>query len=66
MQRGYGLTKRFNRRKKKMTKLVYKLTYPDGFERITEVKATIHVDSLAKVTESWEHLNIKYELVDFK
>lgn len=49
-----------------MTKLVYKLTYPDGFERITEVKATITVDSLAKVTEAWEHLNIKYELVDFK
>ena len=49
-----------------MTKLVYKLTYPDGFERTTEVKATITVDSLAKVTEAWEHLNIKYELVDFK
>lgn len=49
-----------------MTKLVYKLTYPDGFERITEVKATIHVDALTKVTEAWERLNIKYELVDFK
>ncbi len=49
-----------------MTKLVYKLTYPDGYERITEVKATIPVDALAKVTESWERLNIKYELVDFK
>lgn len=49
-----------------MTKLVYKLTYPDGFERITEVKATIPVDSLTKITESWGHLNIKYELVDFK
>ena len=49
-----------------MKKLVYKLTYPDGFERITEVKATITVDSLAKVTEAWKHLNIKYELVDFK
>ena len=49
-----------------MTKLVYKLTYHDGFERITEVKATITVDSLVKVIEAWEHLNIKYELVDFK
>ena len=49
-----------------MTKLVYKLTYPDGFERISEVKATIPVDSLTKVTEAWENLNIKYELVDFK
>lgn len=49
-----------------MTKLVYKITYPDGFEKITEVNATIPVDSLAKVTEAWEHLNIKYELVDFK
>lgn len=49
-----------------MNKLIYLLTYPDGFERITEVKATIPVDSLAKVTESWQRLNIKYELVDFK
>ena len=49
-----------------MTKMIYKLTYPDGFERITEVKATIPVDSLTKVTETWEHLNIKFELVEFK
>ena len=49
-----------------MTKLVYKLTYPDGFQRITEVKAAIPVDAVAKVTEMWEHLNIKYELVEFK
>ena len=49
-----------------MTKLVYKLTYPDGFERIIEVNATMPVDSLSKVSEAWENLNIKYELVDFK
>ena len=49
-----------------MTKMIYKLTYPDGCERITEVKATIPVDAVAKVTEMWEHLNIKYELVEFK
>ena len=53
-------------RKKRMNKLIYLLTYPDGFERITEVKATIPVDAVAKVTEMWEHLNIKYELVEFK
>lgn len=49
-----------------MTKMIYVLTYPDGFTRITEVKATIPVDAVAKVTEMWEHLNIKYELVEFK
>ena len=49
-----------------MTKLVYKLTDQDGFERIIEVEATVPVDSLAKLTKAWEHLNIKYELVDFK
>ena len=49
-----------------MTKMIYLLTYPDGFERIIEIEATVPVDSLAKVTEAWEHLNIKYELVDFK
>ena len=49
-----------------MTYLVYKLTYPNGFERITKFKATITFDRLAGVIEFWEHLNIKYELVDFK
>ena len=49
-----------------MGKLIYLLTYPDGFQRRTEVKAAIPVDALAKVTEMWEHLNIKYELVEFK
>ena len=49
-----------------MKKLVYKITYPDGFKKIIKVNATIPVDSLAKVAEAWEHLNIKYELVDFK
>ena len=49
-----------------MTKLVYKLTYPDGLQRITEVNATIPVDALAKVVEVLEHLNIRWELVDFK
>lgn len=49
-----------------MNKLIYKLTYPDGFERITEVKATIPVDAVAKVIETWEHLNIKFELLDFR
>ena len=49
-----------------MNKLIYLLTYPDGFERIREVKATIPVDAVAKVTEMWEHLNIRWELVDFK
>ena len=49
-----------------MTYLVYKLTYPNGFERITKFNATITFDRLAGVIEFWEHLNIKYELVDFK
>ena len=49
-----------------MTKMIYKLTYPDGFQRITEVNATIPVDALAKVVEVLEHLNIMWELVDFK
>ena len=49
-----------------MTTMIYLLTYPDGFQRRTEVKATIPVDAVAKVIESWEHLNIKYELVEFK
>lgn len=49
-----------------MKKLVYKLTYPSGFERITKFNATITVDRLAGVIEVWEYLNIKYELVDFK
>lgn len=56
----------FNKEEMNMTKLVYKLTYPDGFERITEVNATIPVDALAKVVEVLEHLNIRWELVDFK
>ena len=46
--------------------MIYKLTYPDGFQRIREVNATIPVDAVAKVTEMWEHLNIKYELIEFK
>ena len=56
----------FDKEEMNMTKMIYKLTYPDGFERITEVKATIPVDAVAKVTEMWEHLNIKYELVEFR
>lgn len=49
-----------------MKKLIYKLTYPDGFSRLTEVKADIPVDTLVKVQDAWKNMNIQADLVNIK
>ena len=45
-----------------MTKMIYVLTYPDGFQRRTEVRASIPVDTLNKVMDAWKNLGIKADL----
>ena len=49
-----------------MKKLIYKLTYPDGFTRLTEVRANIPVDTLKKVQDAWKNLNIQADLVNIE
>lgn len=49
-----------------MTKLIYVLTYPDGFTRRTEVRASIPVDTLNKVIDAWKNLCIKADLEEIK
>lgn len=49
-----------------MNKLIYKLTYPDGFTRRTEVRASIPVDALNKVLDAWKNLGIKADLEEIK
>lgn len=49
-----------------MDKLIYLLTYPDGFQRTTEVRASIPVDTLNKVMDAWKNLGIKADLEEIK
>lgn len=49
-----------------MNKLIYLLTYPDGFKRRTEVRASIPVDTLNKVMDAWKNLGIKADLEEIK
>lgn len=53
-------------RKKRMNKLIYLLTYPDGFQRRSEVRASIPVDTLNKVMDAWKNLGIKADLEEIK
>lgn len=49
-----------------MTKMIYLLTYPDGFQRRTEVRASIPVDTLNKVMDAWKNLGITANLEEIK
>lgn len=49
-----------------MTKMIYVLTYPDGFQRRTEVRASIPVDTLNKVMDAWKNLGITANLEEIK
>ncbi len=49
-----------------MDKLIYLLTYPDGFQRRTEVRTNIPVDTLNKVMDAWKNLGIKADLEEIK
>lgn len=49
-----------------MKKLIYKLTYPDGFTILTEVRANIPVDTLVKVQDAWKNMNIQADLVNIE
>lgn len=49
-----------------MDKLIYLLTYPDGFQRRTEVRVSIPVDTLNKVMDAWKNLGIKADLEEIK
>lgn len=49
-----------------MTKMIYLLTYPDGFTRRTEVRASIPVDTLNKVMDAWKNLGITANLEEIK
>ena len=49
-----------------MTKMIYVLTYPDGFTRRTEVRASIPVDTLNKVMDAWKNLGITANLEEIK
>ena len=49
-----------------MKKFIFRLTYPDGFTRETEVRANIPVDALAKVQDAWKNMNIQADLVYIK
>lgn len=49
-----------------MKKLIYKLTYPDGFSRFTEVRADIPVDALNKVHDAWNNMGIQADLVNIE
>lgn len=49
-----------------MKKLIYKLTYPDGFSRLTEVRANIPIDALNKVKDAWKNMGIQADLVNIE
>ena len=49
-----------------MKKLIFRLTYPDGFSRLTEVRADIPVDALNKVKDAWNNMGIKADLVNIE
>ena len=49
-----------------MKTLVYILSYPDGFKRTTEVRASIPIDTLQKVMDAWKNLGIKANLEAIK
>ncbi len=46
--------------------MIYVLTYPDGFKRTTEVRASISVETLNKVMDAWKNLGIRADLEEIK
>lgn len=49
-----------------MKKLVYELTYADGFKRLTEVNANVPADALVKMFDAWSNMNIQANLVEIR